>query len=554
MARHEEALEQMRAANPIQGHDQVDADEFALSRSHFQRRFAVTTRTPSPQDVLGIKPARNWRPALVAGTAFVLVLAVLGISMFVLGGGEAPVADTAASATAVTSTPPATTLPGTATTLAPTPSTTTTPAQPSVAAGMRILSTDAEYGMDLVLDPDGLPVLLSTTRTGDEYPGTPRLYRCADVACDEFAVAELGYQADSGNLPRSSAFVVAPDGDIYLRLESYDAMFSVGRFHDGVVEPLPVLGDWASMPYVPLPAAFDDLGNPVFVVFRGDLPKTVNLLVCDDPLCESFSEIELDSATLHGHFPAVFMDDGVAHVVYATGEPTGPPDPAAGYDGAEAVFHTKVTTITDLHGSPVPSTQTIYEGLNAYLIDTVATTGGDPHIWIWQWQETEVPGRPAERFISAACQDPECVEVVVTELDDLDRLLIGDFDPQMKPIAVYLETVYDPDEYAGYLAEEQRIAEEGLDLGADEPEARGTNVVVARCVDPVCTGVERTTIAAGETSRWNDSFELEVAPNGTIFVAVAGGEGSPSVGLRLFVFPDGELGPGVDPIEGYGVH
>jgi hypothetical protein len=389
-----------------------------------------------------------------------------------------------------------------------TPEVVDAPEATAIDPGVRVLSGVAEYGTNLVLDADGLPIFLSTTRSGDEYPGTARLFRCTDVACDEFTVEAIDYGPGSGTAVISGgatdALIVGPKGDVYITLMSADALQSVGRYEGDMVAPLPILSNWPAyqppagpadpMPYMPLPAAFDDRGYPVFVTFHGAFPAAVNLLVCNDPLCADFIEVEFDNATFHDPFPEVSIEGNTVQVFYSTAEPTEPLH-SEEIGMTERVGEVKVATIEDLYGSP--------------------TVG---------------------------------VEIV-----DVDPRITGEFDPQMRAISAYVEEVYDPAEYSAYLEEVQRVADEGLvDVGVDEPEQLGANIVVTRCSDAACTSLERTTIAAFGVPWWYlGSLELEVAPDGTVLVAVAGVGEYSEPGLRLYVFPDGEFGPDVEPIAGH---
>jgi hypothetical protein len=123
----------------------------------------------------------------------------------------------------------------------------------------------------------------------------------------------------------------------------------------------------------------------------------------------------------------------------------------------------------------------------------------------------------------------------------------------MRTVSAHIEEVYNPVEYSAYLEEVQQNADEGLvDVGVDDPDQLGVNIVVTRCSDTACTSVERITIAALETPwRHLGSLEIEVAPDGTVLVAVAGAGEYSEPGLWLYVFPDGEFGPGVEPIAGH---
>ena len=117
MIRPDEALEQLRSANPLPGIDHADAEELVISRSHFEeRRLAMTTRAPKRSEVRS--PARRWRPAAVAATAFTVVLVGLGVGNLVLRNSELPVGDepaidttvavTGLPTTVVTTSPPTT--------------------------------------------------------------------------------------------------------------------------------------------------------------------------------------------------------------------------------------------------------------------------------------------------------------------------------------------------------------------------------------------------------------------------------------------------------------
>jgi hypothetical protein len=499
VTRYDDALEQMRSANPVAGIGDVDVGELDLSRSHFEeRRLAMKTRTPTPRDRIRTRPASRWRPVSVMASAFLLVVALLGAGTVVLRGSESDAPTAEEPVTTVVTTPTVTTVPEGVDAREAT----------AIEPGVRVLSNLPEYGTNLVLGTDGLPVILSTTRSGDEYPGTARLFRCADVACDEFTVKAIDYEPGSGNALISAgaadALVVGPNGDVYIALESADAVHSVGRYNGDMVEPLPILSNWPSyqspegptdpIPYMPLPTVFDDRGYPVFVTFHGAFPAAMNLLVCNDPLCADFIEVEFDSARFYDRFLEVSIDGDTAQIIYSIAEPTESLHPEE-TGKTESVGEVKVATISDLYGSP-----TVY------------------------------------------------VEIV-----DVDPRITHELDPQMRTVSAHIEEVYDSAEYSAYLEEVQRNADEGLvDVGVDDPDQLGVNIVVTRCSDTACTSVERITIAALETPwRHLGSLEIEVAPDGTVLVAVAGaGEYSES-GLWLYVFPDGEFGPGVEPIAGH---
>ncbi|MEN8239969.1 MAG: hypothetical protein ABFR53_12315, partial [Actinomycetota bacterium] len=158
---------------------------------------------------------------------------------------------------------------------------------------------------------------------------------------------------------------------------------------------------------------------------------------------------------------------------------------------------------------------------------------------------------------------------VAVEILDVDPRVTGEFDPQMRGISAHVEEVYDPDEYAVYL-EAQAAFDAAVAAAADEqgrtypedvdiespagPEPLGTNIVVTRCSDAACTSTERTTIAAFEVPWWYlGSLELEVSPDGTVLVAIASVGEYAEPGLSLYVFPNGEFGPGVEPIAGHAV-
>ncbi|MEN8240238.1 MAG: hypothetical protein ABFR53_13680, partial [Actinomycetota bacterium] len=214
MTRHDDALEQMRSANPLVGIGDIDADELGLSRSHFEeRRLAMTTRTPTQRD--RTRTVWSRRPALIAASAFVLVVALIGTGTFMLRGSEADTPEADASVAVVT-TPTVTTIPKESAVVAPEESAEPAEQEPTIEFGVRVLSDVPEYGTNLVLGADGLPMFLSTTRSDGEYPGTARLFRCTDIACDDLTIEALDYEPGSGWALVSAgifdAFVVGPNG------------------------------------------------------------------------------------------------------------------------------------------------------------------------------------------------------------------------------------------------------------------------------------------------------------------------------------------------------
>jgi hypothetical protein len=320
--------------------------------------------------------------------------------------------------------------------------------------------------------------------------------RCANTGCEDFTVEPIGDELDDIGGTIGEEIVVGPNGDVYF------GWAEVHRYHDGALDLLPVLGNWPhtqppeeQMPHMPLPAAFDDAGHPMYVVYHGQYPATISLVTCNDPLCEGFDEVDFDEATFPGLFPEVIVTGDSVQISYTTAEPTESLHPEEIGMTDRAAVH-KIATITSLNGDPTVA------------IEVVEGTSGQ-------------------------------------------RVLPED-------VVAYVEGVYDPTDYAAFV--EALQAYEAATAGDTDdsiesptpPEILGSNIVIARCNDETCSTVERTTIATLDHGWWHrDSFELEVADDGTIYIAIAHARGSMyEPGLSLLIFPNGDLGPGVDAIAG----
>lgn len=524
------AVERLRSANPLPGIEHVDADELGLFVSYFEERRDVMNDSKAAHrgEPALVKP-RRLQPALVFVVALVACLVVVGAAALLMRGEESSV-EPAAPATTVQE----------ATTVAETTVPDTTPPTTMVhapAAAVASLSDRSEYFAGVTVGPDGLPIVASYAFNEADGTGMVRLFSCADTACEEAEIVEL---MEAPWIGRTLELMAAPNGDLYLLVGE-----SVLVYRDGELATLPLMFNWPSvedMAVAELPIAFTEDARPVFAGAMGE--QGLTLVVCDDATCAGQTEVPLEANRFLNAAGAMVEGDTI-RVVYAVGTPTGPPDPEAGYDGADMMRTTKIATVSDIDGTPAVNTVIVYEGLNAFPTNVEVDADGNLVVWMYSWQGEHVS------YSVLSCRDGGCA--------DADAVGLGGWafrskiTPDMRPINVVAESVYDPEEYAAYLEEERRIAEERLDLGAEEPEALGTNLVVIECVDTTCTASRRSTIAAMEGWWYLNSLGIGVAQDGTVYVLIGSDAGVGDPGLWLHSYPEATLGDMVEPYVGTAV-
>jgi hypothetical protein len=475
MIRREPALKRLHSANPLPDADHVDGDELSAFVSLFEERRSQMTTPPNTKPTRSsISPAprrSRLRPILAFGAALVLILGVIGgVVLLTEGDGTDTIGTTIATTPPTTADGVTTSPEGPAEDASEQP-VAVIPEEPSNRSVVRILSDQPEAFTRLGLDPNGIPVLLTLSGSGEAESQVLRVLSCADEGCEDFTVEPIGHEFHDIGGTIGEEIVVGPSGDVYF------GWAEVHRYHDGALELLPVLGNWPHtqppeelMPHMPLPAAFDDAGHPMFVVYHGQYPATISLVACNDPLCEGFDEVDFDEATFPELFPEVIVTGDSVQIAYTTAEPTESLHSEEIGMTDRAVLH-KVATITNLRDDP------------SVAIEMVEGTSGE-------------------------------------------RLLRDD-------VMAYVEEISDPTDYAAFveaLQAYEAATAEGTDDSIESPtppEILGSNVVIARCNDETCSSVERTTVATLDHGWWHrDSFELEVADDGTIYVAIAHTGGS----------------------------
>lgn len=529
----QEASEQLRAANPLPA-DHVDADELGRFLSYFEeRRDAMRGIQTIHRDESAKKAPRRLRPGLVFATSLVAVLAVFGVTALLLQGEDglvdpaAPIADSSVE---------------------PTSPVTALPAIPSAGMVITALSDSPEYFATVQAGPDGLPIVASQQFDQGDELGTVRLFFCADAACEQTRIVEV---MEAQWLGRELEFTVAPNGNLYLIVGAQPDGETVMLYRDSELQEVTLPFNWPpgeGHATAILPSAFMEDGRPVFVGLVGDHKS---LVVCDDPTCETSTEIELEKTGTFDEKTWAFVDGDDVKVVYAVSVLTGQPDPEAGYDGATMMWTTKISTIAGLDGTPTVTTETVNEGLNEFPIESAMTDDGSLVMWLFSWQEQGIPGEPLVSYSTLTCSGSACTKAEAPALGQLGWPYRTTPDARM--ISVFAEDVYDPADYEAYLEEERRISEQGLDEGADMPDALGTNLVVAECVDTACTAAMRHTIEARQGWWYLDSLGIAIGEDGTTFVLVgsSGEVGSP--GLTLYRFPAGTLADRTEPISGTAV-
>lgn len=540
MTDKQRASERLRAANPLP-ECHVDADELGRFVSHFEeRRDAMSGIKTIHRDDSTRKAPRRLTPGLVFATSLVAVLVLLGGTLFgtmwLMQGEDAPSEGVTPAAEAPArgsqdddATPPA--------------------ASPVVAQPeTEILSDSPEYLATVGTGPDGLPIVASQRfLPGDDF-GTVRFFFCTNAACDDYEVVEV---AEEQWLGRELDFTVAPSGDIYLMYGGFDDGEKVMVYRNSELTEVALPfnfppGEGHSMAI--LPSAFLDDGRPVFAGVIGDHKS---LVVCDDSTCTGSTEVVLEETGGFAEWSWAHVDGQDIQVVYAVASPIGPPDPEAGYDGATMEWTTRIATVSDIDGAPKVVSETVNEGINEFPIGSTMAADGSVVMWLFSWQEQEVPGEPLTAYSTLSCEDSGCTKEPAAAMGGWASPF--QVSPDFRLVNAIIEDVYDPAEYEAYLEEERRISEAGLDEGADMPDALGTNLVVGECVDAACSAAVRYTIDAREGWWYLDSLGMTVSQDGTSYILVGSSGEAGDPGLTLYSFPAGTLDDLVEPIEGTAV-
>jgi hypothetical protein len=375
----------------------------------------------SPQvAALRQSPSRRRTPAVVAGVAAVVMLAVVGLPILLFSGGESVVADQPATMVppTVTTVPPATTV-APVTTMAPAP----------LPYDEVLDSSAAALFTSMALASDGSPVIVSLVSDANvvgSYEETTisviRLVKCLDPECVEPPVI----------VDLEEVYVVAwTNGKVHLALDPFDRpvilypseegpkmafcddpMCTSFETRQGDEANLGEFGNWAFTPD----------GYPIYPSLISERPHQFDLVACLDRYCDAVSSTRIEN-TKWGmsswRTPRVAADGSVL-LVYVTEEPIGPPDPETGYDGDDMYGTQKVAWCADAACSDGPVITTIDEGIRlggGVLLD------GPAGIEIQYIARTEPRGPEDHRtainevtYGKAACLNKACTEFELTHL------------------------------------------------------------------------------------------------------------------------------------------
>ncbi len=174
------------------------------------------------------------------------------------------------------------------------------------------------------------------------------------------------------------------------------------------------MGDWAFAPD----------GYPLYgEVMYGDGAR-LDLVSCRDRFCDTATRTTIETTGFNfGRVHWLVAPDGGVLVAYSTDEPVGPPDPEAGYDGADFYGTQKVAWCSDPRCLDGPVVMTIDEGVTVGGGSIIEGTGVE--IWFisrsrWLRRAT---GPDDEHLASrevtygkAACLDAACTEFALTFL------------------------------------------------------------------------------------------------------------------------------------------
>jgi hypothetical protein len=242
--------------------------------SILERRGAMRTQTPTTERLGSAgTPRRSRKPVLAFVVSLFAVITGLGVTGYLLGGGESTSpADTAPASSSDPT--PATTTPPTSSADAPAAPTTTPVATPTTTAASsgEIPAGPFDpfaWNTRLAVSPDGGFVAVYWSESNHEL----RMYRCRDAVC------------------------AAPETIVL-----------------GLVEPVIVEGDELG-PY-PEEIVFRPDGSPIVLVQGGDAGQDFTLYACDDPDCSSILTAPFDEASGIREPRLAVAPDGNPRIVY----------------------------------------------------------------------------------------------------------------------------------------------------------------------------------------------------------------------------------------------
>ncbi len=446
-----ETLEIVRQANPITN-PAATAEQQGVYEpllAEIDRKSTAPTRRPR-------MPKASRKAAWAFAASFLVVLAVVGI-VALLRATDAPG-------------PPVDEQPATTSDLAETtipPSTSeavaTTDAPPESAASEPLGydtvldGSAAAYGTSLALTRDGNPVVASYMSDGDPRDVPPgddgptvnvfRLLRCSDphcVAAPQIVDLVEG-DGSSDSIPYSRDFSLDPADRPIVAFSLFNHGLTLLFCNDPGCESFEVRevadlyagsvlsgfrNGWAyTVDGNPLYTRFEDPWREQNEDLTGTMAgSTLELVACLDRFCDAFEATAIDSGTWLGASAPVIARDGSVLVAYSVHEPTGPPDPEAGYDGAVRYGYQRVAYCPDVVCAGGPLITTIDEGPHVGG-GTMVVEAGVPTIWYYSgYDPVRLPTGPEDEHLAvtqrtvgkATCLDPSCARFDLVTIGPLE--------------------------------------------------------------------------------------------------------------------------------------
>jgi hypothetical protein len=363
--------------------------------------------------------------------------------------------------------------------------------------------------MEAILGRDGYPVFLGKVGTDTGVEKALRLIRCTDPECIDApevidVVTGIEWQ---GNL----ALAVGPDGFPIIGYRSgydpegtsfapYTATETAGREIHTILYCRDELCREHDSYELQHPAALETMavsgmdffdGLPVFTYVLGPPNQTeLHLVACEDPGCQSVSDIAIDSAPflrgsrfIHGA-PIIVDETGGVLVVYTASTPTGPPGAEGGWDEAPMRSEVRVAYCSDTSCTGGAVVTTLGEGV---LPLPIARIDDSVHVKYVSTYGDEIFDSSLG-LTNAQCHDAACTSFTAAASAPLPGTP-----------GLWEDWAYDAyGRLAWALIEE--IMGPGMIEGEDGPmpgEVQvGTRLAYSRCTDVTCSSI--STIELGE--------------------------------------------------------
>ncbi|MDH3307505.1 MAG: hypothetical protein OEO77_08330 [Acidimicrobiia bacterium] len=420
MRPHDTVLELLRAANPAPELDRLDPDHLARITSLLdERRVPMTTDTNVRQPAEHVPDRPDRRPVLAFGLGLIVVLAGIGVGIWLFGGNDAddvisPSPTTAPTgitqpAPAPADTPPADAAPASPSTVAPA---TTIPTM-TMTEGVITLTGDHGVTVSTAIDPQGR-LMAAYWAENDE---TLKVVRCVDTGCAQppetftlGSIPSVTFENETVGAGRID-MVLQPNGAPIVIVEDpgrdFPTVYACLDVDCTTIESAEFTAD-ARVDYPRIALAPDGTPRISYSQFS-TVPVTLDVAVCGDLVCsaDQRTTITIDDAQTRGDHSIRIDQDGRIVIGYES---------LLGGELAEA----RVAVCADDTCSDGPTILT-FEG----AIGARTTVGTDGDFWVWyrsgaaygpEGQTSETAVQAAWDLMVTACNETGCADATEVEV------------------------------------------------------------------------------------------------------------------------------------------